>query len=82
MIDSEDLRYEFHDNFVPVGLSAGDAAASSETDESIYLFGIMSDTFNKLITNTYAFAEAKKSDSETKYDDNEGSPACIDNKDH
>ena len=37
LMESADLGYEFHDDFAPVGLSAGATAASSATDESIYL---------------------------------------------
>ena len=42
-MESADLGYEFHDNFAPVGLSAGSDAASSETDESIALVESMLD---------------------------------------
>ena len=34
LMESSDLGYEFHDNFVPVRISAGNAADSSSADES------------------------------------------------
>ena len=81
-MESEDLGYEFHDNFVPVGLSAGDAAASSAIDESIALVESMLYTLNRFIIDTDAFSEANKSDFETRYNGAEGSAARIGDKDH
>ena len=57
---SEDLGYEFHEDFAPVVLSSVDAAASSATNESISLVESLSDTLNKLIADADAFSEAKK----------------------
>ena len=37
LMESADLGFEFHENFAPVGLIAGDAVASRVTDESIAL---------------------------------------------
>ena len=59
-MESADLGYGFHDYFVPVGLSAGDAEAFSATYQSTDLVEILYDTFNKLIANIDAFAEARK----------------------
>ena len=64
LMESADLGFGFHYNFLPVGLSAGYAAASSATDESIALVECLSVTLNKLIANADAFAEANKSDLE------------------
>ena len=62
-MESADLGFEFHDNFAPVGLSAGDSVASSATDESIALVECLSDNLNMLIYDAYAFFEANKSKS-------------------
>ena len=81
-MESEDLGYEFHDNFVPVGLSAGDDEASSANDESISLFEILSDTLNKLVADADVLSEANKRDLDMKDDNNEGSATRIDNEAH
>ena len=60
LMDSEDLRYDFHDNFSPVGLTAGDAAAYSEIDDSIALVESLPDTLNTFIDDVDAFAVEKK----------------------
>ena len=70
-MESSDLGFEFHDNFSPVGISAGNA-----------LVECLLYTLNKLIADADAFAEANKSDLETQYYDDEGSAARVDDKAH
>ena len=81
-MESADLGYAFHDNFAPVGLSVGDTAYSSGTDDSIAFVESMLDTLNKLIADTYAFYEANKRNLETKYGNTEGGTGCIENEAH
>ena len=81
-MESAGLGFEFHDSFAPVGLSSGDDAASSDTDESIALVECLLDTLNKLIVDDDYFADSNKRDLETQDEHAEGNTARVDNKDH
>ena len=82
LMESAYFGFEFHEIFAPVGISAGDAAAFSATDESIALVKCLSDTFNNFIANADAFAEDNKSNLETQDYNDEGSAARVDDKAH
>ena len=59
-MESSDLGYNIYDNFAPVGLSAGNAASSSATDDSVALVESLPDTFNKLMLMQMPLLRPKK----------------------
>ena len=81
-MEPADSGFKFHEDFAPFGLSAGNAAASSATDDSIALVECLSDTLKKLIADADSFSEAKKSNLEKQEDYAEGSAARIENEAH